>query len=420
MKSMTDFIMEQEVSTAPVEVFNESALVSNFMSMHAAAAEVACVLEFVSIAEFCTENDINMPEQLVQEGFKDTINKIWTAIAKWFEKVAAWFKSLVKGTINTFSTANIKQVIAKLKTYPGDTKIKNTKIIGNIMVVYFVIGALETFREVAIHKLTDNAEVSNTDKLVVEFNNDIDDYIADLKFINKRSNWQDAESNIITKKLYSELKSDKIKEYLVACCGSDASAMDATLADDNYTYEDLINDLEHIISLNIPKTGAKILEELDTDLNAFKQIATQNKTISVDVDQGDDINAVRTKIENADAIKDKMFDKISNDDIIKAAKASQTGGFDSSTGKLIVSGTINIEVSMKIWQSNKDIKDKITTASNLLATTYDSVKNILSEIVQKEFKDIKASDEKEYQKALKSVEKTENSRSLSKNNNLVV
>lgn len=419
MKSMTDFIMEQEVSTAPVEVFNESTLVSNFMSMHAAAAEVACVLEFASIAEFCTENDINMPEQLVQEGFKDTINKIWTAIAKWFEKVATWFKSLVKGTINTFSTANIKQVIAKLKTYPGDTKIKNTKVSGNTIVVFIVIGALESFRQVAIHKLTDNAEASNTDKLVVEFNNDIDNYIADLKFINKRNNWQDAESNVIAGKLFSELKSDKIKYYLKYWGGSDEQDMAAKLEKGD-TYEGLIEDLEHIISLDIPKTGAKILEELDTDLNAFKQIATQNKTISVDVAKGDDINAVRTKIETATDIKDKMFDKISDQDIRNAVKTPQVKGFDKTTKTLIGSGTINIEVSMKIWQSNKEIKDKITTASNSLAATYDSVKNILSEIVQKEFKDIKASDEKDYQKALKSVEKTENSRALNKNNELVI
>lgn len=408
---MTDFIMEQEVSTAPVEVFNESTLVSNFMSMHAAAAEVACVLEFASIAEFCTENDINMPEQIVQEGFKDTINKIWTAIAKWFEKVATWFKSLVKGTMNTFSTANIKQVIAKLKTYPGDTKIKNTKVFGNIMVVSIVICALKSFREVAIHKLTENADVSDIDeeKLIDEFNNDIDNYIADLKFINKRSNWQDAENNVNTEKLFNELKSISTKESLHVFGGINAKDMDANLSAD-YTYEHLITLLEHIISLDVPKTGAKILEELDTDLNAFKQIATQNKTISVDVTAGDDINAVRAKIEQK--INGKKYDAISNADIIKAV--SSLGGFDSNTNTIMGNGTINIDVSMKIWQSNKEIKEKITTASNLLATTYDSVKNILSEIVQKEFKDIKASDEKDYQKALKSVEKKENSKSLSK------
>lgn len=417
MKSMTDFIMEQEVSTAPVEVFNESALVSNFMSMHAAAAEVTCILEFASIAEFCTENDINMPEQLVQEGFKDRINKIWTAIAKWFEKVATWFKSLVKGTINTFSTANIKQVIAKLKTYPGDTQIKNNKIIGNTIVVLVVIGALESFRKVAIHKLTDNAEATNADKLVVDFNNDIDNYIADLKFINKRSNWQTAESGVNTEKLYSELKSEEIKNHLKKY-GANATLLDQSLSAD-WSYEHLITMLESIISIDIPKTGAKILEELDTDLNAFKQIATQNKTISVDVDQGDTLSDVRSRIENADAIKDKMFDKISDDDIIKAVKTPQLGGFNSSTGELMTNGTINIEVSMKIWQNDKAIKEKITTASNLLATTYDSVKNILSEIVQKELKDIKASDEKDYQKALKSVEKAENSVAYNKNNKLV-
>ena len=80
MKSMTDFIMEQEMPSVEEEVFNESALVSQFMGMQAAAAEMNCIYEYASIATFCESNDIEIPEMLVQEGFKDVMNKIWTGI----------------------------------------------------------------------------------------------------------------------------------------------------------------------------------------------------------------------------------------------------------------------------------------------------------------------------------------------------
>lgn len=412
MKSMTDFIMEQEVSTAPVEVFNESTLVSNFMSMHAAAAEVACILEFASIAEFCTENDINMPEQLVQEGFKDTINKIWTAIAKWFEKVADWFKSLIKGTVSACSTSNLKQILAKLKTYPEDTKVKNEDIITNVFMIPVIVKYIEKFREFAIKPMTDNKEYANTkeEQIVDEFIQNIDKYIADLEFIKKRSNWQDANGNSLMTDTATLAKN-------LQCLNSTELAKVKILNGNKQdkTYADLGMMIEALISLDVPKTGAKILEELDADINGFKALAEQKKEITVKVDNTDTeydvIKKCKEQISSNPDVQKNIV--INRDEVYDTMKDKNIGCYGVNDGDMTVSAWI------KVWQTDKEVKNKVTTASNLLATGYDLIKVTLTESLSKEFKDIKAADEKSYKKELKSVEKAENSVSIGgKNNNL--
>lgn len=412
MKSMTDFIMEQEVSTAPVEVFNESALVSNFMSMHAAAAEVACVLEFASIAEFCTENDINMPEQLVQEGFKDTINKIWTAIAKWFEKVADWFKSLVKGTMNACSTSNLKQILAKLKTYPKDTPVHNVNIMMNLIMVPTIVKYIEKFRRVVTQPMSENVEFddNNTEeKFIAEFMENIDTYIADLEYINKRSNWQDANGNLVYGKngVSGNLKSldNDDQQYIMNKMGITTNSN----GDDevNNTYETLENLIESLISFDIPKTGAKILEELDVDINNFKKLTDQTKDMQIDVNANESAADVVARLNS----NNKGIDVKSVFNAMKAAKLISGKGINFNSPAQ-TGGPITVQYQAKVWQADKDVKTKITKASNLLATGYDLVKVTLTESISKEFKDIKAGDEKSYKKELKSVEKKENSVSI--------
>lgn len=420
MKSMTDFIMEQEVSTAPVEVFNESALVSNFMSMHAAAAEVTCILEFASIAEFCTENDINMPEQLVQEGFKDTINKIWTAIAKWFEKVADWFKSLVKGTISACSTSNLKQILAKLKTYPEDTEVKNEAIITNLIMIPVISKYIDKFREVALHPMSEHQAFNdneNIEKVVNDFMENIDAYITNLEFINKRSNWQDANGNL-------RMSNDELFTNL--SCLNDEDKNDVTFLFDvlepdpsdpnkkvrtgklNKTYKVLEGIITSLISFDVPKTGAKILEELDADINNFRKVTNQTKDITIDVKQGNSAAQLVQKTK-----KDHNID-VDPNAIVTAMKSaglitkSNPGVGDQANGN----GTITVQYQVKVWIADKDVKTKVTKASNLLATGYDLIKVTLTESISKEFKDIKAADEKSYKKELKSAEKSENSVSI--------
>lgn len=413
MKSMTDFIMEQEVSTAPVEVFNESTLVSNFMSMHAAAAEVTCILEFASIAEFCTENDINMPEQLVQEGFKDTINKIWTAIAKWFEKVAEWFKSLIKGTVSACSTSNLKQILAKLKTYPGDTELKNKDIMINFVMIPIIVTYIGKFRRVVTQPMADNVEFndsSDEEKFIAKFMDDIDKYIADLKFINKRSNWQDANGNLVYdgKDPYKNLQSLDGADKQTIEKKLSLQNSNGQLTSNNNTYGMLEDMIEALISMDIPKTGAKILEELDADINEFRKVTTQTRDITIEVKQGNDATTL------ANDIKTNQNVTIDAQVIADAMKTAGLITDNNTTSKATSEKDINVQYQAKVWLTDKDVKTKVTTASNLLATAYDLIKVTLTESISKEFKDIKAADEKSYKKELKSVEKKENSLSISK------
>ena len=65
MLTMTDFIMEQELSLAPEPKIPEKTdeelaveIVESFMNMSAAFSNVECMFECVSIVDFCKENEI--------------------------------------------------------------------------------------------------------------------------------------------------------------------------------------------------------------------------------------------------------------------------------------------------------------------------------------------------------------------------
>ena len=68
MLTMTDFIMEQELSLAPEPKIPEKTdeelsveIVESFMAMSAAFSNIECIFEYAKITEFCREYDIQIP-----------------------------------------------------------------------------------------------------------------------------------------------------------------------------------------------------------------------------------------------------------------------------------------------------------------------------------------------------------------------
>lgn len=290
MKTMTEFIMEQEAPQVVEESFNEADLVSQFMALQAASANMSCVLEFATIAEFCESNEINMPESLVQEGFIDFLDKVREGIANFFQKIADWFKGLIKGATATFSKAKIQEMIAKLNGVKDDDLSDDAKE----KVKYIYHGY-----QILIHTFVSFKDI----------------YTSFADACDKNATMADSYEKIITRldNLTAETKAlakDKIFKgdgSLVEELANIESVKYASIKDPT-KISDLITVLSEINKTNFAKTGQQLIKDIDAAEHTFEELKTTENVTKKDAG-GNDVTAPEaTKISAAQAraIKSKF------------------------------------------------------------------------------------------------------------------
>ena len=408
MKSMTDFIMEQEMPSVEEEVFNESALVSQFMGMQAAAAEMNCIYEYASIVTFCESNDIEIPEMLVQEGFKDTWNNILTAISNFFKKIAEWFKSLVKGTVATFSSAKLNEIIAKLETYSADEPLTEKKIIHPAIIYVHIVGALEAYRDFVINPIAEGTADSKADtndkKRAKAFISDLQDYMEDLKTLKEASNWKSATGEI---KTGFELK--VLNKYSQDAASADLNELvkQGTKTDTDVTYGWLIDVLKTVNRLNIPNSGTKILSALNASETKFTKLKNSEK-IKIEVKTGDNVGDL-ARANNVDEAN-----------MVSALKTSSIA--IDSDGKASSDGTVEVSTIAR-WIADPEVQKNVKDAADLLATVYDKAKTCLADTAALVFKDLKKAEgedaDKKYQASLKALTGASGTGILTKDNSII-
>lgn len=408
MKSMTDFIMEQEMPSVEEEVFNESALVSQFMGMQAAAAEMNCIYEYASIVTFCESNDIEIPEMLVQEGFKDTWNNILTAISNFFKKIAEWFKSLVKGTVATFSSAKLNEIIAKLETYSADEPLTEKKIIHPAIIYVHIVGALEAYRDFVINPIAEGTADTKADpndkKRAEAFISDLQDYMEDLKTLKEASNWKSATGEI---KTGFELK--VLNKYSQDAASADLNELvkQSTKTDTNVTYGWLIDVLKTVNRLNIPNSGTKILSALNASETKFTKLKNSEK-IKIEVKTGDNVGDL-ARANNVDEAN-----------MVSAFKTSSIA--IDNDGKASSDGTVEVSTIAR-WIADPEVQKNVKDAADLLATVYDKAKTCLADTAALVFKDLKKAEgdaaDKQYQASLKALTGASGTGILTKDNSII-
>lgn len=412
MKSMTDFIMEQEMPSVEEEVFNESALVSQFMGMQAAAAEMNYIYEYASIATFCESNDIEIPEMLVQEGFRDVMNKIWTGISNFFKKIADWFKSLVKGTVATFSNAKLNEIIAKLKTYDLDTEVEDKKIIAPMVIYLYIVAALEGFREFVIHPIAENTvdgsgskDDKDYQKYVKGFINELDKYIEDVKKLKETSNWKSVDGSFI-----DNFDLPVLKQYLPININDTVktTVFDLYKNGTKPTYEVVVAVLEKVNRIDIPKTGTKLLSELNVDVTKFTKLKNGEK-VKVEFKANDNTSNL-AKANNVDETS-----------LAQEIMVAYGAGTVNKDGEISVDGAVEVTTLPK-WVSDPDVQKKVKEASDLLATVYDKAKTGLADTAAAVFKDLKKAEgeeaDKTYQHELKGLNADTGRNRISRNRSI--
>ena len=284
MKTMTEFIMEQEAPQVVEESFNEADLVSQFMALQAASANMSCILEFATIAEFCESNEINMPESLVQEGFMDFLDKVREGIANFFQKIADWFKGLIKGATATFSKAKIQEMIAKLNGVKNDDLSDEAKekvkyiYHGYQILIYTFVSFKNLYTDFA-DACDKNATMSNSYEKIIT---GLDNLTAETKALAKDKIFKGDGS------LVDELASIETKKY-------------STSIADPTKISDLIAVLSEINKTNFAKTGQQLIKDIDAAEHTFEELKTTENVTKKDADGKDVTAPEETKISAAQA-----------------------------------------------------------------------------------------------------------------------
>lgn len=108
MKTMSDFIMEQETDS----ISSDLSVLEGFMKVQAVGAVAECYCEHAAISAFCESADI---ASVFTESDESLGKKVLGSLRAWFDHMVEWFKAIVKGIISFFTTKKIDRVIEALE-----------------------------------------------------------------------------------------------------------------------------------------------------------------------------------------------------------------------------------------------------------------------------------------------------------------
>ena len=255
MKTMSDFIMEQEISTSGPN--NDVEIMEGFMQVQAIGAVAECYCEHAAIADFATETGFTV----FSESDDNIMKKAWNATKEFFSKIWEWLKSVVNGIIRFFTKSSVDRLIVKLKSLQNEGKLKNSK------------------SENRFNDYTDELESVDVDILkginpnsldVDEIFKLVDDFSEAIKKGGEASN--DAAIKGFIDRAETFLKKDTVK---------DKFKQDD---DKNMTVDAIIAVLERMSKADIPSKGKKLLKKLDFDKSNYKKGGNGDDKDKVDKD----------------------------------------------------------------------------------------------------------------------------------------
>ena len=113
MKTMSDFIMESEVSDLELNGNAEVEVMESFMKMTAVAGVAECYCEHAAISAFAESEGLSV----FSESDENIAKKAWGAVKGFFEQIWEWLKAIVKAVIQMITRSSLEKLIAKLRTW---------------------------------------------------------------------------------------------------------------------------------------------------------------------------------------------------------------------------------------------------------------------------------------------------------------
>lgn len=318
MLTMTDFIMEQELSLAPEPKIPEKTdeelaieIVESFMNMSVAFSNLECILECVTIVDFCKENEIQIPESasIVAESFLDKAKDV-------FASIYDWFRSIIAGLCNIFTKDRCQKIIAKIKSYKMHGAIcmdPNTQegqdLFGNIAgtgvfleTLYHWLFSFITVIRCLTAESSETAPVDAYSRFFNELKSNIK-ALSSFNIVKLAIKTMSTSDKNDIKNLYDDfdkqtLSSDDIVEEIAAKSNVELDKSNLTIANlSEITSTAAINGsdilrivllhktsfddaaiavFEFINKFDMPHRGSKLLKELDLDKSKMQELINKN------------------------------------------------------------------------------------------------------------------------------------------------
>ena len=262
MLSMTDYLI-QEQTTEPDEYADESVVLEAFAAMQASYSYCEYMDRLLTINEFCISTDIECPS-IIQEGdFGD-------AVLSFFENIWDWICGLIRSMMGYFSKVKLSRIVKALKntnkTYFKEKK--KSKFIYTRFGLMLCLTLIDDFCEV-LNLISKNKLDDRRDEIVELLQQIIDGDIPSLKRANSKS-----------------VKVAKIKgcpydlEVPVEWIDTDCKSSDSDDKDyDIISINGLIQMIEDVNALDIPKTGKKLLKKVDYEKDTVKKNGSIDKEV---------------------------------------------------------------------------------------------------------------------------------------------
>lgn len=227
MKTMSDFIMEQEITTSSAN--DDMEIMEGFMKLSAIGAVAECYCEHAAIAAFSQEAGINV----FTESDDSIMKKAWNATKEFFTKIWEWLKALVKSVINFFTKSSIDRLIVKLEEMKRNGELKNSSVLTGIDITKIdADGVLKLVDEFSDAIKQDSEKATSTAESIKEF----------------------------TERAEAFLKKDNLKDTFKKNEDSDASY-----------YDDVLAILKKFSANDVPSNGRKLLKKLDFNKSNYKK-----------------------------------------------------------------------------------------------------------------------------------------------------
>ena len=250
MKTMSDFIMEQEVTTSSVN--DDMEIMEGFMKLSAIGAVAECYCEHAAIAAFSQEAGINV----FTESDDSVMKKAWNATKEFFSKIWEWLKSVVSGIIRFFTKSSVDRLIVKLKELKNEGKLKNTRSTNQFN---DYTDELETVNKEILKGIDPQSlDVDAIFDLVTKFSDEVKKGAEGFKGENSGIKGFISQAEDF-------LKKDTVKEKFKAN-DEKSSDLDAVIAV-----------LERMSAADIPSKGRKLLKKLEFDKSNYKKAGDEEK-----------------------------------------------------------------------------------------------------------------------------------------------
>ena len=288
MKTMSDFIMEQEISTSSVD--NDVEIMEGFMKVQAIGAVAECYCEHAAISDFATEAGLTV----FSESDDNIMKKAWNATKEFFTKIWEWLKALVKSVINFFTKSSIDRLIVKLEEMKKSGDFKDATAMAGIDISKIDADGILNL----VDEFSDNIKKSS----------ETTDSAAMKGFIDRAEAF---------------LKKDTVKETFKK---DDAKTS---------SLDDIIMKLKTFASKDVPSNGRKLLKKLDFDKNNYKKGGTGDDKDKVNKDLVKDIKkaanlvakAYDTYVDNTVKLVNKILKKNLKAEDYKELSKNREAGF---------------------------------------------------------------------------------------------